>query len=132
VSALPPELLRKGRFDEIFFVDLPSQRERADIWRALAKKYKQGDVAIERLAALSDGFSGAEIEAALVSAMFRSFSAGRSLESEDLSAALAETVPLSKTAAEKINQLRSWAKGRARPASIVDSAAPSGRALEIE
>lgn len=120
ISQLPPELLRKGRFDEIFFVDLPSPEERAEVFRIhLARRGR--DVAQFDLGPLvegSHGLSGAEIEQAIVSALFDAFHEQRELETDHVRAALAETVPLSRTMDEQIGELRAWADGRARNASV--------------
>jgi SpoVK/Ycf46/Vps4 family AAA+-type ATPase len=119
VRRLPPELLRKGRFDEIFFIDLPSERERDDIFRIHLRKRRRdpGALDVPALAVASEGFSGAEIENAVISGLYKAFAAGRDLTMEDLLQAVAETIPLSKTMAERIDELRSWAATRARPAS---------------
>jgi AAA+ superfamily predicted ATPase len=119
ISHLPPELLRKGRLDEIFFVDLPSEPERIDIFRIhLEKKSRVPDgFDLQLLAKHSEGFSGAEIEQAIVSALFDAFSDGTELNTDTIVHALDETVPLSKTMSEELARLRSWAQGRARPAS---------------
>jgi AAA+ superfamily predicted ATPase len=119
ISSLPPELLRKGRLDEIFFVDLPSAEERADIFRIHLQKRGRNAAKFELsdLARASDGFSGAEIEEAIISALFDAFSRQVDVTTEIIRSALAETVPLSKTMSEEINRLRTWAAGRARPAS---------------
>lgn len=121
VSKLPPELLRKGRFDELFFVDLPTRREREEIVRVTLKQYGRDpdSIAIDRVADVCDGFTGAEIAALLPDALFAAFAAGeRALNTADLTTAAKATVPLSKTASDKITALREWAKGRARPASL--------------
>jgi AAA+ superfamily predicted ATPase len=119
ISQLPPELLRKGRLDEIFFVDLPTEAERRDVFRIhLQKRHRDSshfDLAI--LARQCDGFSGAEIEEAIISGLFDSFSRNTDLDTEILRTSLAETVPLSKTMSEELNRLRTWAQGRARPAT---------------
>jgi len=119
ISHLPPELLRKGRFDEIFFVDLPAENERADVFRIHLLRRSRGpeqfDVA--RFAAESDGLSGAEIEQAVVSALYDAFAAGEELQSDHVLGALRETVPLARTMDKQIEQLRAWADGRARNAS---------------
>jgi hypothetical protein len=118
IADLPPELLRKGRFDEIFFVDLPTAPEREAIFRIHIGKRKR-DAAkydVKALAGAAEGFNGAEVEEAVVSAMYRAFSEGREVGSPDVLAAVKETVPLSATMAEEIAALRQWAKGRARPA----------------
>ena len=116
IDRLPPELLRKGRFDEIFFVDLPTAAERAEIFRIhLGKRGRDpGKFEVPKLVAASEGFSGAEIEQAIVSAMYHAFPADREFTTEDVSKALAETVPLSATMVEKVEGLRNWARVRAR------------------
>ncbi len=119
IEDLPPELLRKGRFDEIFFVDLPDGPERETIFAIHLRKKRRDPAAFDlrRLAGLAEGFSGAEIEAALVEAMYEAFAASREVTSGDVEAALRGTVPLSRTSSESISRLRSWAADRARPAS---------------
>ena len=119
IELLPPELLRKGRFDEIFFVDLPSARERAEIFAIhLARRGRRPDAFdLERLAAAARGFSGAEIEQAVVSALYDAFDRRSELMQEDVERALAETRPLSATMREEIARLRDWARTRTRPAS---------------
>jgi ATP-dependent 26S proteasome regulatory subunit len=118
IEALPPELLRKGRFDEIFFVDLPSLESRVAIVQIhLAKRRRdvnQFDVAA--LAAASEGFSGAEIEQAIVSAMHEAFAAKTELTTEHILSAMEHSPPLSVTMAEKVGWLREWAQGRCVPA----------------
>jgi SpoVK/Ycf46/Vps4 family AAA+-type ATPase len=116
VSSLPPELLRKGRFDEIFFVDLPTASERKDIFKVhLSKRrFNSAEYDLNKLCQVSAGFSGAEIEQAIISAMFDVFYEKRKLTSDTLAASITETVPLSKTMGEDIDHLRDWAKGRAR------------------
>ena len=120
ISQLPPELLRKGRLDEIFFVDLPSRNERLEIFRIHIIK-RGRDVAQFDLAALADAstnFSGAEIEEAINSALYDAFYGHVELTTAHVLAALVQTVPLAKTMDEQINRLRSWAEGRARNASV--------------
>lgn len=119
IAQLPPELLRKGRLDEIFFVDLPGSVERQEIFRIHLTKRGRHTARFDtaELAGLSEGFSGAEIEQAIISALYDAFYASRDLTPEDLTEALRQTVPLSRTMAEQINQLRNWARGRARAAS---------------
>jgi ATP-dependent 26S proteasome regulatory subunit len=119
VSQLPPELMRKGRFDDIFFVDLPAEDERDEIFEIHIRKRKR-DVAnfdLKRLARESEGFSGAEIEQAVIAAMYDAFDAGRDITTDDIVRALQDSVPLSRTMAEQIAMLREWARYRARPAS---------------
>ncbi len=124
ISQLPPELLRKGRLDEIFFVDLPTAPERAEIARIHLAKRKRDPAAFDlsAIAAAAEGFSGAEIEQAMVSALYDAFYSGRELQTEDFLKSLRETVPLSRTMSERISALRSWAEGRARFASKSDHA----------
>ncbi len=119
VQGLPPELLRKGRLDEIFFVDLPHLKERADIFHIHLKRVGRDPAKfdIDALAEAAEGFSGAEIEQAIVSAMHDSFFAGREVETADIIACIRESVPLSKTMREKIELLRGWSQNRARPVS---------------
>ncbi len=119
ISNLPPELLRKGRLDEIFFVDLPSEAERLEIFAIHLLKRKRPLEAfnLNRLASLSQQFSGAEIEEAINSALYDAFYAQRQLGHEDVEQAIRQTVPLATTMAEQIDALRAWANGRARHAS---------------
>jgi len=120
ISQLPPELLRKGRLDEIFFVDLPSGAERREILGIHIGR-RGRDAAkfnLNTLTGASNEFSGAEIEEAINSALYDAFYAKQELTTEHVLAALAETVPLAKTMDEQINRLRSWAEGRARNASV--------------
>lgn len=119
ISALPPELLRAGRFDDIFFVDLPNAEERAEIWRIHLSKARR-DAARFDIAALveaSDGYTGSEIETAVGEALIAGFEAGREISTGDLLQAVEARVPLSQTMGEQINEIRTWAKRRARPAS---------------
>jgi SpoVK/Ycf46/Vps4 family AAA+-type ATPase len=121
VDALPPEVLRKGRFDEIFFIDLPSERERKEIFQVHLRRVR-GDLTrsfdLEALAYQSEGFSGAEIEQAIYGAMHASFDQRREFTTEDIVHALSETVPISRTQSEKIQRIQEWAaSGRVRPAS---------------
>jgi len=119
ISALPPELLRKGRFDEIFFVDLPGEEERKEIFFIhLKKRNRQPEkFDISVLTRESEGFSGAEIEQAVVSALYDAFEHNQEVSTEDIQRAIHETVPLSVTMREEIEELRQWAKGRTRRAS---------------
>ena len=119
VVQLPPELLRKGRFDEIFFVDLPHAEERADIWRIhLAKRNRDPDqFDIATLTTSSDRLSGAEIEQAVIDGLYEAFDKDRPLGTDDIIDVLSQTIPLSTMMSEEIDGLRDWAKYRARPAS---------------
>ncbi len=121
VDTLPVEILRKGRFDEVFFLDLPSDRERREILEVHLGRLRPSRLRgfdIPLLAFQSEGFSGAEIEQAIYEAMHRAFSERREFTSEDILAAFAETIPLSTTASSTIRRLQEWAvSGRCRPAS---------------
>ncbi|MEM8602734.1 MAG: AAA family ATPase [Cyanobacteria bacterium P01_H01_bin.121] len=119
IERLPGEFLRKGRFDEIFFVDLPNPEERSEIFRIhLTKRKRELDrFDLEQLAKSSDGFSGAEIEQALIAAMYEAFAQGREFTQLDIIAAIKSTLPLSKTMSEQVAALRDWARQRARPAA---------------
>lgn len=119
ISQLPPELLRKGRLDEIFFVDLPTLDERAEIFRIhlSGRKRDAAKFDLAALAAASDGFSGAEIEQVIISALYDAFYVGRDITTDDLLKSIAITVPLSRTMSERVAAIRSWAEGRARFAS---------------
>ncbi len=115
VSKLPPELLRKGRFDEIFFADLPDLSAREDIFKIhlRARKHSSSSFDLRDLAIRSDGFSGAEIEQAIISAIFIAFSNETPLSDQEVKRQLDQTVPLSVTRAEDIAQIRSWGQTRA-------------------
>jgi hypothetical protein len=120
ISQLPPELLRKGRLDEIFFVDLPSPEERAEIFRIhLTRRQRPAEnFDLAALAGASRDFSGAEIEEAINSALYDAFYEQRDIATESVLATLSQTVPLAKTMDEQISRLRQWAEGRARNASV--------------
>ncbi len=126
IRHLPPEFTRKGRFDEIFFVDLPSQRERASIFNLhLARRGRDPQsFDLAALAEVAKGYSGAEIEAAVVDGLYRAFDDGaRPLAEKDLHAALDATVPLSKSRTADIARLHEWAAANARPAQELTGAA---------
>jgi SpoVK/Ycf46/Vps4 family AAA+-type ATPase len=111
--------LRKGRFDELFFVDLPTAEERQDIFKIHLGKRRR-DISrfdLDQLANVCDGFSGAEIEQALVAAMYEAFAQEREFTQLDIIAAARATMPLSKTMTEQVTALRDWARQRARPAA---------------
>jgi SpoVK/Ycf46/Vps4 family AAA+-type ATPase len=119
VERLPGEFLRKGRFDEIFFVDLPTPEERQDIFTIHLTK-RRNDISrfdLEQLSKMSDGFSGAEVEQAIVAAMYEAFAQDREFTQLDIIAALKATLPLSRTMQEQVTALRDWARQRARPAA---------------
>jgi len=119
IDMLPPELLRKGRFDEIFFVDLPTQAVREEILSIHLKKKRRdpADFGVAELAVRSVGFSGAELEEAIREGLYDAFAEGRELHTEHIARALDKTFPLSRTMREQIESLRQWAKVRARLAS---------------
>ena len=120
IQELPAELLRKGRFDEIFFVDLPSPAERREILaiHLRRRKLKPADFDLDALAAATDRFSGAEIEQLVVNALYSAFADGSTLTSELLRKELAQTMPLAVTMGEKIEDLRQWAGNRCVPATV--------------
>ncbi|CAN5678024.1 AAA family ATPase [soil metagenome] len=119
VERLPSEFLRKGRFDEIFFVDLPNEEERKEIFKIHLSK-RRSDIErfdFDQLSKVCEGFSGAEIEQGLISAMYEAFAQGREFTQLDIIAAIRATMPLSKTMSEQVTALRDWARQRARPAA---------------
>jgi ATP-dependent 26S proteasome regulatory subunit len=134
VSQLPPELLRKGRLDEIFYVDLPAAEEREEIFRIhLAKRGRDPETFdLPALVEASNDFSGAEIEEAIISALYDAFYARQDLATAHVLAALGQTVPLAKTMSEKISAQRHWANGRARIASIVRPEKPEEEMRRME
>ncbi|MGE5812854.1 MAG: AAA family ATPase, partial [Acidobacteriota bacterium] len=114
IAALPPELMRKGRFDEIFFVDLPNAGERAEILRIHLSIRRQDPTRfdLDAVARAADGFSGAELEQLVVAALYRTLYEKRQLDTALLLATLKATVPLSISRREEIQALRSYASGR--------------------
>jgi len=118
VHELPPELLRKGRFDEIFFVDLPTEAERREILDLHLRRRgrEPADFDLDALAAAAEGFSGAELEQVIVAALYSAFSDDGAFTTELLEQEIRTTHPLSVTRAEDVAALRAWAQGRARPA----------------
>jgi SpoVK/Ycf46/Vps4 family AAA+-type ATPase len=130
ISGLPPELLRKGRFDEIFFVDMPTQQEREEIFKLhLTKRIKTPEVSgkiqintalFKKLAQLTEGFVGAEIEQIVITALYEAFFNKRALTLEDLTNTINTIVPLSVTQEEQIFELRDWANVRAVSATPID------------
>jgi len=119
IDLLPPELLRKGRFDEIFFIDLPAPAEREEILRIhlAARRRDPARFDVAALARAAVGFSGAELEQAVVSGLHDAFAEGGELAQRHLEKAIAESLPLSVTMREQIATLRAWAATRTRPAS---------------
>jgi SpoVK/Ycf46/Vps4 family AAA+-type ATPase len=118
ISVLPPEIMRKGRFDEIFFVDLPHAEVRAALFELHLKKRGRDATAFDlvKLAAISDGFSGAEIEQAIIAGLYTAFAQKQQLTTEILLAEIRSTQPLSVTRAEEVDAIRQWARTRAAPA----------------
>ncbi len=135
ISSLPPELLRKGRFDEIFFLDLPTQEEREAIFAVHLRKRKRlpQDFDLHLLAQQSAGYVGAEIEQAIIDAMYVGFDAGRDITTQDILEALKRQVPLSVSQRERIEALRAWLmEGRARSASFRESREAQQRFVPIQ
>lgn len=140
IQGLPPELLRKGRFDEIFFVDLPTERERKEIFRVhlekrltsdyLRKRLTIDNALLEHLAEISEGFVGAEIEQAVITALYEAFFNQRPLELTDLEYAIQNTVHLSVTQKEQIVALRNWANVRAVAATAKEDMKEYAKAAE--
>ncbi len=118
VSKLPPEFVRKGRFDEMFFVDLPTAEERGLIWEIVIRKYgrKPHELDVVPLAQVTEQFTGAEIDAVFVEGLHAAFAAGREVTRKDIVTAVTDTVPLAQQMDGEIARLRHWAKGRAREA----------------
>ena len=113
-------MLRKGRFDEIFLLDLPSIEERRSILKLHLSQRRPGlNLPLDTVISRSDGFSGAELEQTVIEAMHLAFAESRELSETDLIRAASQLIPLSRTAREQLDQLKQWASsGRARPASI--------------
>ncbi|MDP6931377.1 MAG: AAA family ATPase [Myxococcota bacterium] len=119
VRRLPPELLRKGRFDEIFFVDLPNVHERLEILEIHLNKRARDPELFDLLQAAeeTEKFSGAELEQVVVAGLYRAFSESRELTGDDLLDVIRELIPLAITMDDRLKSLREWARPRARPAS---------------
>ncbi len=122
IDLLPAEMIRKGRFDEVFFVDLPLDEERIEIFRIHLEKrgVNPGNFGLERLTKLTKGWTGAEVEQCVVSAITRAKLEEREVTLEDLLRVSGNIVPLSKTMKEQVDHIRSWARDRAAPASLSD------------
>ncbi|MCB1064704.1 MAG: AAA family ATPase [Verrucomicrobiae bacterium] len=133
ISKLPPELLRKGRWDECWFVDLPDAKERAAIWDIVIERFGRERTVYDTvvLARASELHTGAEIEAAFVEALHRAFTEDREPTELDLGKVLSESVPLATTMSESIERLRHWSSGRARQASQADQQGGRGRKLDL-
>jgi len=123
VSQLPPELLRKGRFDEMFSVKFPNKMERGEIFKIHLRKKKRealldnGKISLELLTNATSGFSGAEIEACITESLYSAFYENRELVQTDILEAVRNTVPLSETMKERLGRLEEWCKNRTRSAS---------------
>ena len=120
VEKLPPELLRKGRFDEIFMLHLPSRAERHSILELHLERRRPGlKLPLDTVVSRSEGFSGAELEQTVIEAIHLAFADSRELTEPDLIGAASQLIPLSRTASEQLERLKQWAAGgRARPASV--------------
>jgi SpoVK/Ycf46/Vps4 family AAA+-type ATPase len=136
VTALPPELLRRGRFDEIFFLDLPTEQERKEIFEVhILKRARLPEMFdLDKLAKASRGFVGSEIEQAVIDAMYIGFNdQEREFTTEDILNALKHQVPLSVSQREQIEKLRSWLReGRAQSASFSDPADAESQFVPIQ
>ena len=123
IERLPAELLRKGRFDEIFFVDLPQTKEREDIFKIHLEKRKKNlsEFDLVALSAASEGYSGSEIEQSVVTGMVEAFDANRALVQQDILMGLEKTVPLYATMREHMLMLRLWAEERAVMAAMPET-----------
>ena len=134
ISQLPPELLRKGRFDEIFFIDLPNREERKEIFRIHLKKRKRNpeDYDLEELSRLCRGYSGSEIEEVVISALYDAFDRGSDISQTILNEAVGTMIPLSQTMSEEIKNIRNWADLRARKASEISFTDEEESARKLE
>jgi SpoVK/Ycf46/Vps4 family AAA+-type ATPase len=134
VHALPPELLRKGRFDETFSVFLPDEDERKEIFSIHLNKVGRGKLVkglnLGNLSKMTEGYSGAEIECAVTEAMFNAFSSNREPNEADLEGAITSTQPLSVMMAEQVRAMQEWCKTRTRPAGKVDAKKPTNDSSE--
>ena len=119
IHLLPAEVIRKGRFDQVFFVELPNEEERKDILSIHMRRQRldPGKYDLVLLASATRGWNGAEIEQAVISARITCFSNGKGVEERDLLGAMGQTVPLSTTMSEQLKAIRSWARTRALPAT---------------
>jgi hypothetical protein len=133
VSQLPPEMLRKGRFDELWFVDLPNQKEREAIWSIQIAKYHRNpkDFDTIQLARATDGLTGSEIENVFADALFKAFDSEKEPTDLTVGTVLTEFVPLSKLMAEQMTGLRNWVKGRARSATSLQEVGGGLRRISV-
>ena len=136
IHSLPPELLRKGRFDEIFFLDLPTDKERKEIFSVHLRKRRRipEDYNINTLAEESGGYVGSEIEQAIVDAMYLGFNDNmREFTTNDILVSLKRQVPLSVSHREKIQELRDWLQqGRAQSASFMETEEAAHQFVRID
>ena len=135
VTALPPETLRRGRFDEVFFLDLPTEDERREIITVHLRKRRREPARFDvpHLARVSDGFTGAELEQAVVDAMYHAFAADLDVQTADIDTAIGRTVPLSRSQREVIERLRAWLhQGRAQSASFAEPALAEQAQVPLE
>lgn len=119
ITALPPEFSRKGRWDELFYVNMPDAADREAIWDVQLRNFKRDPEKFNtaELARITEGFTGAEIAACVAEAITRAFDEGTEIDDIMLSAAVADTIPLSKTMAAELEHMQQWARGRCRPAA---------------
>lgn len=135
ISSLPPEVLRRGRFDEIFFLDLPTEAERDAILNVHIRKRRRDPAVFDvaGLARLSQGFVGAELEQAVIDALYSAFAENRDVTTPDIAAAIERMVPLSRSQREKIEELRAWLReGRAQSASFTEVQAAMESQVPLE
>jgi len=135
VTALPPETLRRGRFDEVFFLDLPTEPERREIITVHLRKRRRDPVKfdVRQLARISDGHTGAELEQGVIDAMHHAFAENRDIATADIAAAVSRMVPLSRSQREVIGRLRAWLReGRAQSASFAGAAAAEQAQVRLE
>ncbi len=135
ISALPPELLRRGRFDEIFFLDLPTLEERREIFAVHIKRKGRDPKSfnLEELAAASPGYVGAELEQAVIDSMYHAFSESREITTDDILGAIKRLVPLSVSQRERVALLRSWLlEGRAQSASFAEAKEAQRSFVEVD
>lgn len=133
ISKLPPEFLRAGRWDELWFVNMPTEKERVEIASVMKNKFAPcANVSDNMVAKASDNYTGAEIEQAYTDAMYAAFDEEREVITNDVTIALETRVPLAQTMKEKIDNLKKWAEGRARSASAQENGAAKmvGRSIE--
>jgi ATP-dependent 26S proteasome regulatory subunit len=130
VSQLPPELLRKGRWDELFFIDLPNREEREAIWQIQIGKFRREPAVFDlrQLAKVTEGFTGSEIEQVFIEALYRAFDVGEEPTDLTIGKVLVDFVPLSKLMGEQVAGLKTWAKGRTR---VATSQEPERRGRKI-